>query len=118
MEKSGKGEEHRPWGFYEVLSEMTDHKVKRITVYPGKRMSLQKHQRRTEHWFILKGSGQVILKNREIPVSEGSSVDIGFEITHRIVNSGNEDLVLIEVQKGDYFGEDDIIRLEDDFGRA
>lgn len=118
MEKSVKGEEIRPWGFYEVLSDMTDHKVKRVTVYPGKRMSLQKHLRRAEHWHIVKGSGQVILKNRVIPVSEGSSVDIGVETPHRIINTGKENLIFIEVQTGDYFGEDDIIRLEDDFGRA
>lgn len=117
MENSVKEENIRPWGFYEVLSDMNDHKVKRITVYPGKRLSLQTHRRRAEHWHVIKGSGEVTLDNRIIPVSEGSSVDIGVRTAHRIANTGREDIVFIEVQKGDYFGEDDIIRLEDDFGR-
>lgn len=109
---------YRPWGFYEVLSDQPDHKVKRITVYPGKRLSLQRHQRRSEHWHIVKGNGTMTLDDREFHMQGGDSVDIPQGSLHRIANSGGEDLVFIEVQRGDYFGEDDIERIEDDFGRT
>ncbi len=109
---------HRPWGFYEILSEKSDHKVKRITIYPGKRCSLQRHRKRSEHWYILKGSGIVVLKDKEIKVKKGMAVDIEVSDLHRIENSGRDELVLIEVQCGEYFGEDDIERIEDDFGRV
>ncbi len=115
---SKKEDNHRPWGFYDVLSDMDDHKVKRMTVHSGKRLSLQRHKRRAEHWYIVKGTGIVTLDNREIEVHEGKAVDIGLGAAHRVSNTGNEDLVFIEVQSGDYFGEDDIERLEDDFGRV
>ena len=111
-------ESHRPWGFYEVLSDAADHKVKRITVYPGKRLSLQRHQKRSEHWYIVKGSAVMTLDNRGISMQAGDSIDIPLRAPHRIQNPGTENLVLIEVQRGEYFGEDDIERLEDDFGRA
>ncbi len=110
--------DHRPWGFYEVLSDEADHKVKRITVRPGKRLSLQRHRRRSEHWFIVRGEALVTLDEREVPLGEGGSIDIPRGAAHRIANVGEEDLVFIEVQRGDYFGEDDIERLEDDFGRV
>jgi len=109
---------HRPWGYYEVLSDADDHKVKRITVYPGKRLSLQRHQRRAEHWFIVRGTALVTVDEREIEVPEGGSIDIGRGVKHRVENVGGEELRFIEVQRGDYFGEDDIERLEDDYGRA
>ncbi|MCU0822517.1 MAG: phosphomannose isomerase type II C-terminal cupin domain [Spirochaetes bacterium] len=109
---------YRPWGFYEILSVCDDHKVKRITVYPGKRCSLQRHKKRSEHWYILKGEGCVVLKNEKINVDKGKTVDIDFYDIHRIENTGKDELVLIEVQCGEYFGEDDIERLEDDFGRG
>lgn len=108
---------HRPWGFYEILSEEKSHKVKRITVYAGKRCSLQRHGRRDEHWYILNGGGIVTLDDRDIEVTAGSSVDIKSGSAHRISNTGSGELVFIEVQTGDYFGEDDIERIEDDFGR-
>jgi mannose-6-phosphate isomerase len=108
----------RPWGYYEILSEMNDHKVKRIVVYPNKRLSLQKHRRRSEHWIIVSGNGIVTTDDLIIPVNRGKSVDISVNMLHRIENTGSEDLVFIEVQYGDYFGEDDIERVEDDFGRA
>ena len=111
-------EGHRPWGFYEVLSDKEDHKVKRITVYPEKRLSLQRHKRRSEHWHIVNGKGVVTLDDKDVKVSGGISVDIGQEVLHRINNTGNENLVFVEVQRGDYFGEDDIERIEDDFGRV
>ncbi|PIU49226.1 MAG: hypothetical protein COS92_07795 [Desulfobacterales bacterium CG07_land_8_20_14_0_80_52_14] len=110
-------EDHRPWGFYEVLSDREDHKVKRITVYPGKRLSYQRHRRRSEHWHVVAGEAVVTLNGREVPRTAGESIDIPCGAAHRISNLGNRNVVFIEVQKGDYFGEDDIERLEDDFGR-
>ena len=110
--------DHRPWGFYEVLSDKPDHKVKRITVYPAKRLSLQRHQKRSEHWYIVFGNAVVTIEAEEIPLKEGESIDIPKGTAHRIANKGSGDVVFIEVQRGEYFGEDDIERLEDDFGRA
>ncbi len=111
-------ENYRPWGFYEILSDNPDHKVKRITVFPGKRLSLQRHRRRSEHWHVIKGDAIVTLDSDEIELAEGGSVDIPKNAAHRIKNPGAGNMVFIEVQKGDYFGEDDIERLEDDFGRS
>lgn len=110
--------DHRPWGFYTVLSDEPDHKVKRIVVYPGKRLSLQRHRRRSEHWHMVNGKALVTLDDKQIPLKKGMSVDIPTGSAHRIKNTGLEDLVFIEIQQGDYFGEDDIERLEDDFGRV
>lgn len=110
--------DERPWGSYEVLVDAADHKVKQILVKPGKRLSLQKHARRSEHWFVVRGSGVVTLNDAPVAVEPGTAVDIGLGATHRIENTGTDDLVFVEVQHGDYFGEDDIVRLEDDFGRA
>ena len=110
--------DERPWGSYTVLEDASDHKVKRIEVLPGKRLSYQRHERRSEHWFVVRGSGIVTLDGDEIPVAAGTAIDIPLGGAHRIANAGNEPLVFIEVQHGSYFGEDDIVRLEDDFGRA
>jgi len=117
-EEDESDESQRPWGFYEVLLDEPDHKVKRITVYPGKRLSLQRHQKRSEHWHIIKGNAVVTLDDQEIPLGKGESVDIPRGGTHRVANPGQEEMVFIEIQQGDYFGEDDIERFEDDFGRA
>jgi mannose-6-phosphate isomerase len=111
-------EDHRPWGFYIVLSDGSDHKVKRIVVYPGKRLSLQRHRRRSEHWHMVSGEALVTLDDKEIRLKKGESVDIPANAAHRIKNIGTENVILIEIQQGDYFGEDDIERIEDDFGRA
>ena len=107
----------RPWGFYEVLAEEPDHKVKRITVYAGERLSLQRHLRRSEHWHLLKGTAVITLDRKEISLRPGESIDIPKGIVHRLRNSGKKDAVLIEIQRGEYFGEDDIERLDDDYGR-
>jgi len=107
----------RPWGYYVVLADEEDHKVKRIVVRPSRRLSLQRHRRRDEHWFVLAGEGVITLGDREITVGPGDSVDIPRGTAHRIAAVGKEDLRYIEVQRGDYFGEDDIERLEDDYGR-
>ena len=108
----------RPWGLYHVLANEKDCKVKRIIVHPGRRLSLQRHRRRAEHWYVVQGQGIVTLDDREIAVAAGQAVDIPLGAVHRILNAGDEDLVFIEVQTGDYFGEDDIERLADDYGRS
>jgi mannose-6-phosphate isomerase len=110
--------ECRPWGFYEVLSDEGDHKVKRITVEPGKRLSLQRHRQRKEHWFIVRGESLVTVDSKETKAVSGQAVDIPQGSLHRIANKGKERLVYIEVQLGSYFGEDDIERVEDDYGRV
>jgi mannose-6-phosphate isomerase len=109
--------EHRPWGFYEVLSDEEDHKVKRITVEPGKRLSLQRHKLRREHWFVVNGESVVRVGDNETKVTDGQAIDIPQGSLHRIENTGMERLVYIEIQLGSYFGEDDIERVEDDYGR-
>ncbi len=111
-------ENYRPWGHYENLSEREDHKVKRIVVEPGKRLSLQKHKRRAEHWVVISGEAIMTLDDKEIFLTAGQSVDIPQGAAHRIMNPGSVPLVFVEAQMGDYFGEDDIIRLEDDYGRV
>ncbi len=110
-------ENHRPWGRYENLLERDDHKIKEIIVNPGGRLSLQKHQRRAEHWTLVSGEAMVTVGATESLLKPGQSVDIPRGAVHRIMNPGDIPLVLVEVQMGDYFGEDDIIRLEDDYGR-
>ncbi|MBN1635405.1 MAG: cupin domain-containing protein [Deltaproteobacteria bacterium] len=111
--------DRRPWGFYEVLSDNEpDHKVKRITVWPQKRLSLQFHKRRQEHWVIVSGRAMVTVGENKIERGPSESIDIPRGEAHRVENIGDEPLVFIEVQQGDYFGEDDIVRLEDDYGRA
>ena len=109
----------RPWGNYTVLSDdAPDHKVKCIVVLPGKRLSYQRHARRAEHWFIVAGTAKVTLDGTVTELGPGQSIDIPLGAAHRIANEGTADVVFIEVQHGTYFGEDDIVRLEDDFGRA
>ena len=110
--------ETRPWGSFTVLDEAENFKVKRLEVLPGKRLSYQRHQRRAEHWFVAQGTAKVTLNGHEILVNKGQSIDIPVQGAHRIENPNSaEKLVIFEVQTGDYFGEDDIERLEDDFGR-
>ncbi len=113
-----KEENKRPWGYFEVLSDAPDHKVKRIVVEPGGVLSLQRHKKRAEHWFIVSGSGMVTLEGKKSPVQAGSAVDIPQGAAHRMENISSGNLVIIEVQTGTYFGEDDIERLEDKYGRV
>jgi len=107
----------RPWGRYEVLSDDDSHKVKRITVEPGHRLSYQRHAHRAEHWFVVAGDALVTLDGVEHVVATGEAIDIPMGAAHRIANNGLAPLVFIEVQHGTYFGEDDIERLDDDYGR-
>jgi mannose-6-phosphate isomerase len=109
----------RPWGNYLVLDDdAPDHKVKRLVVKPGKRLSYQKHNKRAEHWFIVSGTATVTLDGKTIEVAAGQAIDIPQGSAHRVANEGTTDVVLIEVQHGTYFGEDDIVRFEDDYGRV
>ena len=113
------GFEERPWGSFMILDEGENYKVKRLEVLPGKRLSYQRHSRRSEHWFVVCGTAKVTLNDSEILVRTGEALDIPRGAAHRIENSPeSETLVIIETQTGDYFGEDDIERLDDDFGRA
>jgi len=107
----------RPWGSFTVLDEGAGYKVKRIEVLAGKRLSYQRHERRAEHWMIVCGAARVTLDGREIELLAGDTIDIAVGAAHRIENPGTQLLVFIEIMRGDYLGEDDIIRLEDDFGR-
>src|SRR5262252_2734776 len=106
-----------PWGKWEVLLDEPNYKVKRIKVLPGKRLSYQKHFKRQEHWMIVEGEALVTLDGKEISLKTGDSIDIPMEAAHRIATMGKVPVVFIEVQRGSYFGEDDIVRLQDDYGR-
>jgi mannose-6-phosphate isomerase-like protein (cupin superfamily) len=110
--------EERPWGSFEILYEESQLKVKRIIVKPGKRLSLQSHNHRSENWVIIRGNALVTLDEKEIPLSPNQAVFIPVLAKHRIANPGNSDVAFIEVQTGTYLGEDDIIRYEDDFNRV
>ena len=110
--------DRRPWGTFTVLDEADGFKVKRIEVLPGKRLSYQKHAKRAEHWVVVHGTAKVTLDDQDIIVKAGEAIDIGIGAAHRVENPGDETLVFIEVQRGSYLGEDDIVRLQDDFGRA
>ncbi|MCX6512534.1 MAG: phosphomannose isomerase type II C-terminal cupin domain [Actinobacteria bacterium] len=119
VDEKGREFDERPWGEYLVLDDAAaDHKVKRITVNPGQRLSYQKHAKRSEHWFVVSGLGGVTRDGTVTEVKAGEAIDIPVGTAHRVENIGTEVLVFIEVQHGSYFGEDDIVRLEDDFGRA
>ncbi|MDQ5836905.1 MAG: phosphomannose isomerase type II C-terminal cupin domain [Acidobacteriota bacterium] len=110
--------DRRPWGSFTVLDEGEGFKVKRIEVLPGKRLSYQRHARRAEHWMVVAGAARVTLDGGETLVRLGETADIPVGTAHRIENPGADLLILIEIQRGDYLGEDDITRLEDDFGRT
>ncbi len=110
--------DRRPWGSFTVLDEGDGFKVKRIEVLPGKRLSYQKHAQRAEHWVVVKGTAKVTLDDQDVILTTGEAIDIAIGSAHRVENPGADTLVFIEVQKGNYLGEDDIVRLQDDFGRA
>jgi mannose-6-phosphate isomerase-like protein (cupin superfamily) len=118
MSKYSQYKEERPWGNFEILHEESQLKVKRITVKPGKRLSLQSHKYRSENWIIIKGQAVVTLEDEKIPLSTNQTVFIPRGARHRIGNECPEEVVFIEVQTGSYLGEDDIERYEDDFNRV
>ena len=107
----------RPWGEYWVLEDAATHKVKRIVVNPGQRLSLQYHQHRAEVWTIVSGTGTVTINNEVKDYETGQVAQIALGAHHRIENKTNEPVIFIEVQYGSYFGEDDIVRIEDDYNR-
>jgi mannose-1-phosphate guanylyltransferase/mannose-6-phosphate isomerase len=108
---------HRPWGHFTVLEDAPDCKVKRLVVRPGGILSLQKHARRSEHWTVVEGTARVRVGDREFLLERNQSTYIPAGTLHRLENPTDQNLALIEVQCGDYFGEDDIVRLEDVYGR-
>jgi mannose-6-phosphate isomerase len=108
----------RPWGYYLVLLEEPGYKVKQIVVTPGRRLSLQRHQRRAEHWHVVLGEAEVTRDEEIVRLLPGESIDIPLGALHRVESVGKENLVVIEVQMGEYLGEDDIERFKDDYGRA
>lgn len=108
---------NRPWGSYTVLELAPKHQVKRITVRPGRRLSLQSHRHRSEQWIVVRGEALVTVGDQEMHLARGESAHIPVGARHRLENTGKTLLELIEVQSGDYLGEDDIIRYEDDYGR-
>ncbi len=110
--------DERPWGSYQVLLDLPHCKVKHITVNPDKRLSYQKHQHRSEKWTIIKGKATVLLNGTFKYLEVGQSIDIPQGALHRLANNTSSSIEMIEIQKGSYFGEDDIIRIEDDFGRV
>ena len=108
---------YRPWGSYTSLIESQNWLVKSIEVKPGSKLSLQKHKHRTEHWIVVKGNAKVELENKSFFLSENQSTFIPLGSMHRLSNPGEINLTLIEIQSGDYIGEDDIVRFKDDYGR-
>ncbi len=110
--------ETRPWGSYTILDEQVYCKVKRIEVTPGHKLSLQSHEKREELWTVVAGAGIMTLDERSYPVQSGDVISIAIGQKHRIENNGATPLLFIEIQTGSYFGEDDIIRYEDNYGRV
>lgn len=110
--------EERPWGWFEILFEEAQLKIKRILVKPGKRLSLQSHEHRAENWVVVQGQALVTLGEEMVKLGKRQMVLIPEKTKHRMENPGQEDLVFIEVQTGTYLGEDDITRFQDDFDRC
>jgi mannose-6-phosphate isomerase len=108
----------RPWGIYAVLEESANYKIKRIEVLPGGRLSLQKHHHRSEHWIVVSGTAKVTCEEKVFQVNVNESTYIPIGSHHRLENPGKIPLVIIEVQNGEYLGEDDIIRFDDDYRRS
>ncbi len=109
---------YRPWGKYTTLAEGSGYKVKRIVINPGQSISLQVHYHRSEHWTVINGTGKLTLGDKEIIFRENESTYIPIGTAHRLENPGKLPLAIIEVQNGKYLGEDDIVRLDDAYGRA
>jgi mannose-6-phosphate isomerase len=108
----------RPWGWYETVSEVDGNKVKRIRVHPGQQLSLQKHHQRAEHWVVVLGTARITLDERQFDLQVGQACDIAVGQVHRLANLSAEPVEIVEVQFGAYLGEDDIVRLEDNYGRV
>ena len=111
-------EERRPWGSFSVLLEAERFKIKELVVKPGAKLSLQKHDHRSEHWVVVQGAALITRGDEESLLSEDESTYIPIGMVHRLENPGTVELRVIEVQLGDYLGEDDITRLEDSYDRV
>lgn len=109
--------EDRPWGSWHVLDQGDGYKVKRIEVNPHSRISYQTHAQRSEHWVVVSGKATCIVEGKTTVAGPGDCVDVALGEAHRIANDEDEGLVIVEIQRGEYTGEDDICRLEDDYGR-
>tara|TARA_S200000501_G_scaffold296896_1_gene283080 strand:+ start:5348 stop:5689 length:342 start_codon:yes stop_codon:yes gene_type:complete len=109
--------ELRPWGNFYVLHEENNFKIKKITVKPKGRLSYQYHYERSELWYVISGVGIVTINDEVIKLNVGSTIKIEKKDRHRVENKGSEDLIFVEIQTGSYFGEDDIVRLDDDYNR-
>ena len=109
--------DRRPWGSFTVIDDQRDYKVKRLSVDPGQRLSYQVHSHRAEHWTVVRGTARVTLDGIPFTLHPGDTINIPVGGAHRVENPGDDEMVFVEVQTGDYFGEDDIVRLEDDYGR-
>jgi mannose-6-phosphate isomerase len=107
----------RPWGWYETVSEVAGNKIKRIQVAPGQQLSLQKHHQRSEHWVVVQGTARITIDDKVFDLAPGGHCDIAVGQVHRLANLTNEPVQIVEVQFGSYLGEDDIVRLQDDYGR-
>jgi len=118
MGKKEKMSDVRPWGKWEIIALGKGYKVKRITVKSGERLSLQKHKKRQENWTIINEGCYMTLNDKTWQMKPGETVIINHGDIHRVENKGKEDLIFIEVQTGEYLGEDDIERIEDDYNRA
>ena len=110
--------DERPWGHWAVLDAGAGYAVKRITVTPGGRLSLQRHEHRVEHWFVVAGRAQVTRNAEQLTLGVGEGIDFAMGDVHRVANEATDDLVFIEVQRGAILREDDIERLEDIYGRG
>jgi mannose-1-phosphate guanylyltransferase/mannose-6-phosphate isomerase len=109
---------YRPWGSYTVLEESERYKIKRIVVNPGARLSLQMHYHRSEHWVVVRGAAKVTIGDQEVFIHENESAYVPKSTLHRLENPGKVPLEMIEVQNGEYVGEDDIVRVDDVYGRS
>ena len=109
--------EQRPWGTWHVIDVADGYKIKRIHVVPHQRLSYQTHEHRSEHWVVIAGTATCTIEGETVVVPAGESVDVPTGARHRIANAHEEELVIVEVQLGAYTGEDDIVRLDDDYGR-
>jgi mannose-6-phosphate isomerase len=109
--------DERPWGSWLVLDQGSGYQVKRLLVRPGERISYQTHAHRAEHWTVAHGTATCVIDGETVELTPGTSVDVPVGTPHRLANLHDDTLIVIEVQRGTYFGEDDIVRLEDDYGR-
>ena len=108
----------RPWGYYEIIKEKDNYKIKVITVNPGQRLSYQVHDKRDEYWVVISGSGLLTINGNESECHPGTAICIEANDAHRVANTGEKTLIFAEVQLGTYFGEDDIVRIDEDYGRG